>query len=217
MWSLKDAEVSRQHARVYMQGAYYVIEDMGSTNGTSVNGQRLSGAHTLQPGEIITLGEKITLVYELIGTDVEATVATEIAPTPATMPSRGAASPPPMYAPPPPAYQPPPPAPAYQPPPAAPAYQPPAPAYQKHPPVPAFSPAPPVYQHQQYAPPAPEYMEEEPPYVEPVAAKKFPKWTIILIILVVLCMCAIVAIGILTLTPFGCSVYELFGLGCVSS
>jgi len=42
--AINDAEISRKHARLTFQGGKYVIEDLGSTNGTFVNGQRLVSA-----------------------------------------------------------------------------------------------------------------------------------------------------------------------------
>jgi pSer/pThr/pTyr-binding forkhead associated (FHA) protein len=61
---ISDSEVSRRHSRIFMQGNNYVIEDLGSTNGTFVNGQRLTGSYVLRPGEIITFGETLSLVFE---------------------------------------------------------------------------------------------------------------------------------------------------------
>ncbi len=65
--TINDPEVSRRHARLYVQGGNMILEDLGSTNGTSVNGQRLTGPYVLRAGEIITLGEKITLLFEFAG------------------------------------------------------------------------------------------------------------------------------------------------------
>lgn len=61
---INDAEVSRKHSQLTLQGGKYVLTDMGSTNGTFVNGQRITGAHVLVPGEVISLGEQITLLFE---------------------------------------------------------------------------------------------------------------------------------------------------------
>jgi pSer/pThr/pTyr-binding forkhead associated (FHA) protein len=63
---INDAEVSRKHSQLVFQGGKFVLTDLGSTNGTFVNGQRLAGQHVLQPGEIISLGEQINLLYEAI-------------------------------------------------------------------------------------------------------------------------------------------------------
>ncbi|MDI6814452.1 MAG: FHA domain-containing protein [Desulfitobacteriaceae bacterium] len=61
-----DAEVSRKHARLIWQAGGYLLEDLGSTNGTFINGQRLLGPHLLRPGEVIQLGENVSLVFEAL-------------------------------------------------------------------------------------------------------------------------------------------------------
>ena len=63
---VNDAEVSRHHSRLSFQGGKYVLEDMGSTNGTFVNGQRLTGPRVLKSGEVVSLGEQIVFVYEAV-------------------------------------------------------------------------------------------------------------------------------------------------------
>jgi hypothetical protein len=68
------AEVSRRHARLYLDGGMYVIEDLGSTNGTFINGQRLTAPVPLRTGDIIMLGEAATLVYESSQYDPNATM-----------------------------------------------------------------------------------------------------------------------------------------------
>lgn len=89
--AINDAEVSRKHARMMFQGGKYVLEDLGSTNGTFVNGQRLAGPVVLKPGDVISLGEQIVLMYDAIAADAGATMA---------VPRRAvqqAAPPPPVY------------------------------------------------------------------------------------------------------------------------
>jgi len=71
---LSDAEVSRRHARIYLGTSGYVIEDLGSTNGTFVNDQRLSGPHLLQSGELVRLGENTNLSYQATVFDPNATM-----------------------------------------------------------------------------------------------------------------------------------------------
>src|SRR5829696_343351 len=64
-----DPEISRQHARI-TQGQYggLVIEDLGSTNGTYVNGQRVTGQHPLNPCDTVAVGQsKLTLEAEGAG------------------------------------------------------------------------------------------------------------------------------------------------------
>jgi predicted component of type VI protein secretion system len=73
--AINDAEISRKHSRLSFQGGKYVIEDLGSTNGTFVNGQRLAGPVVLKPGDVISLGEQIVLMYDAINQDPGATVA----------------------------------------------------------------------------------------------------------------------------------------------
>lgn len=73
---INDAEISRRHAHLLFQGGKYVIEDVGSTNGTHVNGQRLSAQYVLKPGDVVSFGEGIVLGYEASDFDPAATLAT---------------------------------------------------------------------------------------------------------------------------------------------
>ncbi|RMF50941.1 MAG: FHA domain-containing protein [Chloroflexota bacterium] len=61
---VNDPEVSRHHCRLTRSSAGYTLEDLGSTNGSFVNGQRVSGPRPLNNGDLIGLGETVTLVYE---------------------------------------------------------------------------------------------------------------------------------------------------------
>lgn len=70
---INDPEVSRRHARLFLQGNSYVLEDLGSTNGTFINGQRLASPYPLQHGEMITFGERINVLFDLDVVDEDAT------------------------------------------------------------------------------------------------------------------------------------------------
>ena len=58
---LESAEVSRHHARIEYRGSGFTIVDLGSTNGTLVNGVA-STEHELEHGDRITMGN-ITLEF----------------------------------------------------------------------------------------------------------------------------------------------------------
>jgi pSer/pThr/pTyr-binding forkhead associated (FHA) protein len=64
--AINDAEVSRKHARLEKRGTSYVIQDLGSTNGTFVNGVRISGIQVLNAGDEVSFGENILLMYEAV-------------------------------------------------------------------------------------------------------------------------------------------------------
>ncbi len=81
---ISDEKVSRRHARLYSEGDQFVVEDLGSTNGTFINGARLSGPHLLRVGEQITFGETSIVSYERIGNDPNATVVSTISGGPST-------------------------------------------------------------------------------------------------------------------------------------
>jgi predicted component of type VI protein secretion system len=67
-----DQEISRSHARVAVEpGGFCAIEDLGSTNGTFLNGLRVSGPKTLAVGDTIELGGTTLVVSELTFGDGE--------------------------------------------------------------------------------------------------------------------------------------------------
>lgn len=72
---INDPEISRHHSRLIRTPSGYTIEDLRSTNGTFVNRQRLSGPYQLSSGDLIGLGETVTLAFEVYGTsDIASTV-----------------------------------------------------------------------------------------------------------------------------------------------
>ena len=105
--AINDAEVSRKHARLSFQGGKYVLEDLGSTNGTFVNGQRLASPVVLKSGDVVSCGEQIVLMYESLSADPGATVMSQrknVPPRPAAAPAPSPAYQAPVAPPPAPAY-----------------------------------------------------------------------------------------------------------------
>jgi len=54
-----DTGVSRQHARVIVDGSRATVEDLGSKNGTIVDGQRIEGSTPLANGALIVVGATV--------------------------------------------------------------------------------------------------------------------------------------------------------------
>lgn len=59
---LDDTYASTQHARIFGRNGAWYVEDLGSTNGTFVNDQKLAAPAQVQPGDKIRIG---TTVMEL--------------------------------------------------------------------------------------------------------------------------------------------------------
>jgi predicted component of type VI protein secretion system len=145
---INDREVSRHHLR-YMRGADgFTIEDLGSTNGTFVNGKRVTGATPLKNGDMVGLGETVTLQFEV----VRPGAAQPVQPAQPAQPAQ-------------PSYQPPPQQLSYTPPAEEDRYKPQQPAqaqvnpYQPQPAQPTYQPPP-----QQ-----PSYAASQPDYAQPAA------------------------------------------------
>jgi FHA domain len=58
-----DGYASAHHARFHRGEYADIVEDLGSTNGTFVNDERLNGSRQLQAGDVITIGQT-QLTYE---------------------------------------------------------------------------------------------------------------------------------------------------------
>jgi FhaA, N-terminal domain/FHA domain len=56
---LSDPNVSRQHAEIRPRGGSWVLTDLGSTNGSRLNGRRIDGSEVLREGDEIELGESV--------------------------------------------------------------------------------------------------------------------------------------------------------------
>ena len=71
--------MSRWHARIVLAAAGATIEDLGSKNGTYLNGRRVSGPATVVNGDAISLGS-VRLVFRV----VSATDSTQTSAEPGT-------------------------------------------------------------------------------------------------------------------------------------
>jgi hypothetical protein len=54
---VEDQYASSNHARIYPRGEFMYIEDMGSTNGTYLNGRALGTSERLKPSDVIRIGD----------------------------------------------------------------------------------------------------------------------------------------------------------------
>lgn len=61
---MDDQFVSGQHARVFIKNTDYMLEDLGSTNGTLLNGERIDGKIILKVGDEIVIG---SAAFKVIG------------------------------------------------------------------------------------------------------------------------------------------------------
>ncbi len=147
---LPKGNVSKRHSRIVLKDARFIVVDLKSTNGTYVNGRKITSPLVVKPGDKVYIGDFILTVEETAGAEAAAPAPSAPGPAPAR---RG---PPPLRSAPPPAPEPPAPQPA--------------PAPQAAPaPVPQPSPGPPQLPQSQPEPPPP-----APPAPEPQAAPPAP-------------------------------------------
>lgn len=76
-----DRLVSQTHAVVELYGASFVVRDLGSSNGTFVNGERLVAERALRPGDRIELGRTVAVFHPGEAAAVERTDTGPAAPT----------------------------------------------------------------------------------------------------------------------------------------
>ncbi|QDG54439.1 FHA domain-containing protein [Persicimonas caeni] len=54
---LSDQSISRQHAKIVRDADHYTLVDLGSSNGTRLNGSSVSGSKRLKPGDVVEFGD----------------------------------------------------------------------------------------------------------------------------------------------------------------
>lgn len=88
--TIDDEELSRRHAVIRPGDGGIEIEDLGSTNGTFVNGSRIDGPTRLAGGDTVKIGRS---VLEIEGARAAATVAAAVPEAPAAAPPPAAPTP----------------------------------------------------------------------------------------------------------------------------
>jgi pSer/pThr/pTyr-binding forkhead associated (FHA) protein len=56
---LDDTYVSQVHARIFAKNGGYMVEDLGSTNGTYVNRRRITSPTEVQRGDQVKIGKTV--------------------------------------------------------------------------------------------------------------------------------------------------------------
>jgi pSer/pThr/pTyr-binding forkhead associated (FHA) protein len=62
---IRSSQVSRRHCELYEDGGSLLVRDLGSANGTYVNGKRVLGQQRLSVGDVITIGGVTLRVEQL--------------------------------------------------------------------------------------------------------------------------------------------------------
>ena len=63
---IKSSQVSRKHCELFEKKGLLLVKDLGSSNGTYVNGKRIEGQRVLEPGDELTIG-KVKLRVAKVG------------------------------------------------------------------------------------------------------------------------------------------------------
>src|SRR5690242_9331622 len=53
---IKSSQVSRKHCELFEKKGLLLVKDLGSSNGTLVNGKKIQGQRVLEPGDELTIG-----------------------------------------------------------------------------------------------------------------------------------------------------------------
>lgn len=70
--------VSRRHAKFHVKGASLVVEDLGSRNGSQLNGKKLVGSVPVKAGDTVTIGENTLAVRQPVDAETMATEMVDV-------------------------------------------------------------------------------------------------------------------------------------------
>lgn len=70
---IKSSEVSRRHCQFFEKNGMLLVKDLGSSNGTLLNGKKIEGQRVLEPGDELVIGP-VKLRVEKVGQPATAKV-----------------------------------------------------------------------------------------------------------------------------------------------
>ena len=76
--TIADRFLSRRHARLFDSGEGWQIEDLGSRNGTFINGRQIEESTPIQAGDVIALSASLIKVQPKLEVDIPSDVATDV-------------------------------------------------------------------------------------------------------------------------------------------
>jgi two-component system response regulator AtoC len=74
---VEHASVSRRHAQLVIEGGALSVEDLGSHNGTRVNGEQVDGPRALASGDVVMVGDVVIVVHGIAAASAERRTLTE--------------------------------------------------------------------------------------------------------------------------------------------
>src|SRR5580658_9588795 len=74
---VEHASVSRRHAQLVIDGGALSVEDLGSHNGTRVNGELTDGPRALASGDVVMIGDVVVVVHGIAAASAERRPLTE--------------------------------------------------------------------------------------------------------------------------------------------
>ena len=69
LFQISEPSVSSHHCEVLLKGGEVFVKDLNSTNGTYINGQRITGERELRPNDEITVGPRQGVVAPILHWD----------------------------------------------------------------------------------------------------------------------------------------------------